>query len=75
VADPHCHSAENRTGILTQSAPNLGPIFWETLKGTDGIDKQLQWQARVEGKTDSMPTQSRKWCRFDCERALADFLL
>lgn len=38
-----------RTGILTQSAPNIGPIAWEVIKGTDGIDRQFQWTARVEG--------------------------
>ncbi|KAI1800067.1 putative cellobiose dehydrogenase [Daldinia bambusicola] len=40
---------ENRTGILTQAAPNLGPIFWEIIPGADGIDRHLHWQARVDG--------------------------
>lgn len=39
--------------MLTQVAPNLGPIAWESVKGTDGIDRQIQWQARVEGRTNS----------------------
>ncbi|KAI1486834.1 hypothetical protein F5X96DRAFT_673238 [Biscogniauxia mediterranea] len=43
----------NRTGILAQAAPNLGPIFWEIIKGADGIDRHLHWQARVEGSTNS----------------------
>lgn len=38
-----------RAGILTQSAPNIGPIAWEVIKGTDGSDRQFQWTARVEG--------------------------
>lgn len=38
-----------RTGILAQSAPNIGPIFWEVITGSDGIQRQLQWTARVEG--------------------------
>ncbi|KAF3009550.1 hypothetical protein E8E13_005488 [Curvularia kusanoi] len=38
-----------RAGILTQSAPNIGPIAWEVFRGTDGIDRQFQWTARVEG--------------------------
>ncbi|KAI5868206.1 putative cellobiose dehydrogenase [Durotheca rogersii] len=42
---------ENRTGILAQAAPNLGPIFWEIIPGTDGVDRHLHWQARVEGTT------------------------
>jgi cellobiose dehydrogenase (acceptor) len=42
-----------RSGILAQSAPNIGPLAWEVMKGTDGIDRQLQWTARVEGPLDS----------------------
>ncbi|KAH4104499.1 hypothetical protein HBI56_156500 [Parastagonospora nodorum] len=38
-----------RSGILAQSAPNIGPLAWEVVKGSDGIDRQLQWTARVEG--------------------------
>ncbi|KAL7627901.1 hypothetical protein AAE478_002096 [Parahypoxylon ruwenzoriense] len=47
---------ENRTGILAQAAPNLGPIFWEIIPGTDGIDRHLHWQARVEGSTNTSMT-------------------
>lgn len=50
VADKDSY-LQNRTGILTQSAPNIGPMFWETIPGSvcgDGIDRQLQWTARVE---------------------------
>ncbi|PSK36656.1 Cellobiose dehydrogenase [Elsinoe australis] len=39
----------SRTGPLTQSAPNIGPVFWEEIEGADGIKRQLQWTARVEG--------------------------
>jgi len=39
----------NRAGILTQSAPNIGPIAWEVIKDTDGSERQFQWTARVEG--------------------------
>ncbi|KAK3316753.1 hypothetical protein B0H66DRAFT_305009 [Apodospora peruviana] len=46
----------NRTGILTQSAPNIGPMMWEEIKGSDGIVRTLQWTARVEG--DSQITKS-----------------
>lgn len=38
-----------RSGILAQSAPNIGPVAWEVIKGSDGIDRSLQWTARVEG--------------------------
>lgn len=40
---------DNRTGILTQSAPNLSVLFWEEIEGEDGITRQLQYTARVEG--------------------------
>jgi cellobiose dehydrogenase (acceptor) len=43
----------NRTGPFAQAAPNIGPIFWEVIKGKDGIDRHLHWQARVEGLTNS----------------------
>ncbi|KAK3942373.1 putative cellobiose dehydrogenase [Diplogelasinospora grovesii] len=40
---------QKRQGILTQAAPNIGPMFWEEIQGADGIVRQLQWTARVEG--------------------------
>lgn len=46
AADPEI---DNRAGILAQAAPNIGPMFWEEIKGADGIVRQLQWTARVEG--------------------------
>ncbi|KAI0440680.1 cellobiose dehydrogenase [Xylaria telfairii] len=39
----------NRTGILAQSAPNIGPVFWEEVLGADGKVRQFQWTARIEG--------------------------
>ncbi|GAB1320084.1 hypothetical protein MFIFM68171_10294 [Madurella fahalii] len=44
---------QSRTGILAQAAPNIGPMFWEEIKGADGIVRQLQWTARVEGSFDT----------------------
>jgi cellobiose dehydrogenase (acceptor) len=38
-----------RSGILASSAPNIGPLAWEVIKGSDGVDRQIQWTARVEG--------------------------
>lgn len=38
-----------RSGILATSAPNIGPLAWEVIKGSDGIDRSIQWTARVEG--------------------------
>ncbi|KAH9900088.1 cellobiose dehydrogenase [Xylariomycetidae sp. FL2044] len=48
----------NRTGILAQAAPNIGPAFWEEITGPDGIVRQLQYTARVEGadQTDNNST-------------------
>lgn len=47
VADKDMYLS-NRTGILAQAAPNIGPMFWEVIKGSDGIERSLQWTARVE---------------------------
>ncbi|KAL2015859.1 hypothetical protein VTK56DRAFT_4678 [Thermocarpiscus australiensis] len=44
---------QKRSGILAQAAPNIGPMFWEEIKGADGIVRQLQWTARVEGSFDT----------------------
>lgn len=41
-----------RSGILAQAAPNIGPVFWEIITGSDGTQRQLQWTARVEGGHD-----------------------
>ncbi|KAJ2987264.1 hypothetical protein NUW58_g4607 [Xylaria curta] len=38
-----------RSGILAQSAPNIGPVFWEEVSGADGKVRQFQWTARIEG--------------------------
>lgn len=41
-----------RSGILAQAAPNIGPVFWEVITANDGSQRQLQWTARVEGGHD-----------------------
>lgn len=38
-----------RKGILTQAAPNIGPMMWDEIVGSDGVTRQLQWTSRVEG--------------------------
>lgn len=41
----------SRSGILAQSAPNIGPVFWEVIPGSqtgDNVARQLQYTARVE---------------------------
>ncbi|GFF94128.1 cellobiose dehydrogenase [Aspergillus udagawae] len=43
----------SRIGVLTQSAPNIGPIFFDEIRGTDGITRQIQWTARMEGGHDT----------------------
>lgn len=40
---------DSRDGILTQSAPNIGPIMFDEITASDGSVRQLQWTARVEG--------------------------
>lgn len=44
---------QSRAGILAQSAPNIGPLAWEVIKGSDGVDRSIQWTARVEGPSDN----------------------
>jgi cellobiose dehydrogenase (acceptor) len=39
----------SRSGILAQSAPNFGPMFWEIVTPADGINRHFHWQARAEG--------------------------
>ncbi|BCS19750.1 cellobiose dehydrogenase [Aspergillus puulaauensis] len=39
----------NRTGPLAQAAPNVNPVFFDQVTGPDGVTRQLQYQARVEG--------------------------
>ncbi|KAF7551666.1 cellobiose dehydrogenase [Stylonectria norvegica] len=41
-----------RSGILAQAAPNIGPLFFDEIKGADGVVRQLQWTARVEASLD-----------------------
>ncbi|KAI2606095.1 uncharacterized protein GGS25DRAFT_373452 [Hypoxylon fragiforme] len=49
IADDKQKYLVNRTGILAQAAPNIGPVFWDEIEGADGVVRQLQWTARVEG--------------------------
>ncbi|KAH4900828.1 hypothetical protein HBI80_150360 [Parastagonospora nodorum] len=46
----------NRSGILAQVAPNLGPIFWQQIEGADGRVRHIQYQARIEGRTNTSMT-------------------
>uniref|UniRef100_L7JP18 CBM1 domain-containing protein n=1 Tax=Pyricularia oryzae (strain P131) TaxID=1143193 RepID=L7JP18_PYRO1 len=38
-----------RSGILAQAAPNIGPLFFDQIRGADGKTRHIQWTARVEG--------------------------
>lgn len=38
-----------RSGPLAGAAPSPNTMFWEAIPGIDGIERQLQWTARVEG--------------------------
>lgn len=63
----------NRTGILTQSAPNIGPIFWQDITCSDGITRQLQWSTRVESSlpaTNTSMTMSQNLGRGSTSRGV-----
>ena len=49
----------SRTGMLAQSAPNIQPLFWDTVVGADQITRQFQYTARVEGNTNQSMTISQ----------------
>ena len=38
-----------RTGPIAQSAPNIAPLFFQSITGADGVKRQLEWTARCEG--------------------------
>ncbi|KAM7182813.1 cellobiose dehydrogenase [Rhypophila sp. PSN 637] len=46
----------SRSGILAQSAPNFGPMFWDIVTPADGINRHFHWQARVEGSRSTSMT-------------------
>ena len=48
IAEDRDDYLEHRSGVLAQSAPNLNPMVWEPITGTDGYYRQLQWTARVD---------------------------
>ncbi|KAI0206366.1 fungal cellulose binding domain-containing protein [Astrocystis sublimbata] len=39
---------DEKSGIFSQAAPNIGPMFFEEIEGEDGIVRQLEWTARVD---------------------------
>ncbi|KAI0912248.1 cellobiose dehydrogenase [Ustulina deusta] len=49
IASDQSAYLQKRSGILAQSAPNIGPVFWEEVIGADGKVRQFQWTARIEG--------------------------
>ncbi|KAI1816291.1 hypothetical protein GGS20DRAFT_248754 [Poronia punctata] len=49
IPDDKSAYLSNRAGPLSQAAPNIGPVFWEEITGDDGIVRQIQWTARIEG--------------------------
>ncbi|KAI8234624.1 hypothetical protein K4K55_004700 [Colletotrichum sp. SAR 10_96] len=49
---------KNRSGMLTMTAPNDGPIMWEVVDGPDG-PRQFQYTARVAGATKNSMTISQ----------------
>lgn len=45
---------------LDQVGLTLSIQFWDEIKGSDGIVRQLQWTARVEGN-DAITASKREW--------------
>lgn len=43
---------DNRTGILAQAAPNIGPIAFDEVEGADGITRSIEWTIRTEASLD-----------------------
>ena len=39
---------DERSGILAQAAPNIGPVMFDEIYGADGRVRSMQWTARVE---------------------------
>ncbi|KAL2198241.1 cellobiose dehydrogenase [Corynascus similis CBS 632.67] len=52
IADDKTAYLDERSGILAQAAPNIGPMIWEEITPSDGITRQFQWTCRVEGSSD-----------------------
>jgi len=48
---------KQRSGILAQAAPNIGPLIWEVITPSDGKPRQFQWTARVEGNDNVFPSK------------------
>ncbi|KAK8184668.1 cellobiose dehydrogenase [Phyllosticta citribraziliensis] len=48
-----------RTGMMAQASPNIGPIAWDEITGSDGITRQIQWTTHIEGSTDNAFTVSQ----------------
>ncbi|KAK1622225.1 hypothetical protein BDP81DRAFT_485580 [Colletotrichum phormii] len=51
ISDDAAAYLTDRSGILTQAAPNINPIFWDAVKGDDGIDRWFQWTNYVATDT------------------------
>ncbi|KAK7541495.1 cellobiose dehydrogenase [Phyllosticta citricarpa] len=48
-----------RTGMLAQASPNIGPIAWDEITGSDGVTRQIQWTTHIEGSTRNAFTVSQ----------------
>ncbi|KAI9659541.1 MAG: hypothetical protein M1821_001800 [Bathelium mastoideum] len=59
IASDAAQYLQHRSGMLAQSAPNIQPIFWDSVVGADGITRQFQYTARVEGNTNQSMTISQ----------------
>lgn len=51
---------DERSGILAQAAPNIGPVIFDEISGADGRVRSMQWTARVEPSLGE--TSNSKYC-------------
>ncbi|KAK8229049.1 cellobiose dehydrogenase [Phyllosticta capitalensis] len=59
-----------RTGMLAQASPNIGPIAWDEITGSDGIARQIQWTTHIEGSTEHAFTISQNLGRGTTSRGV-----
>ena len=50
-----------KSGILAKSAPNINPLFFEAIAGSDGKTRQLEWTARCEGSLGEANNSTFPW--------------
>jgi cellobiose dehydrogenase (acceptor) len=52
---------DERSGILAQAAPNIGPVMFDEITGIDGRVRSMQWTARVEASLGETSSSKYHW--------------